>query len=138
MKLPFWSKDRILKCPKVACAWLPKAVDTDSGSDLDRAISLNSLDKIFARDLMPDEIETQLTGATIVKGDDKALLEVTYQMRRDMICKNAKLVIVVDRKRGIRFRDYIFVFEKAGMFVEVDGDIVRGMQNAIRSIKLPV
>lgn len=137
MIIPFFSKSKMLSDARIAPHFLPQAIDCDSGSALDRAIAKAfPHHKVFARALMEKEFEAEVVGSftETVKGSRQQLEEF---LNREAVTKNARVVFVVSVENGIRFKDFVFVFDTSAESYDVDDGLVRSVGNAIKKLKLP-
>lgn len=105
--VPYWSKQRILNHAHTAPLWIPEAVDSESGPNLDRAIVAVEPSNWFCRPLLEMEIERSFTGTTQVGGDPE---EVRRWIKRDAIKYNTRIIFIISRDKGIRLKDVMFAF----------------------------
>jgi hypothetical protein len=125
-RVSYWSKERINSTPSLVNLWLDEAVDCDSGSNLDRAISEIEVTDWFCRPLLNLELEKSFTGATLTHGDPEP---VRQQIKRDCCKYNTRIIHVINRKLGIRVKDVSFAFVIGNpAFLLVEMDVIRNLK----------
>jgi len=135
MKIRYFSKEAILANPKLCEFWKDPAQTLDDATALDRAIMLlpEAVTR-FVRPTMSMEVEAEFKGGECVKGDRDA---VRREVMRDAALKNARLVFVVDRKHGVRLKEFIYLFlaDSKSKFVELPEEVVGFWEHHVKDMK---
>ena len=134
MKIQYFSKARILSEETLSGFW-KECINQDDVSDLDRAI-MNTYDcRIFVRDLMPNEFNAEFVYKELLQGTVDEMEQIKREEAARTFSDNARIVFVLDKKIGLRMKDYLWIFVSAeDRFADVDDGYLNMMRYNVNKV----